>query len=399
MSRPLPVSVLMVEDSADDAELLLRELLRRGFAPAAARVDTGEALSTALKTRAWDIVISDNSMPGFSGGEALRVVKQAAPDLPFIVVSGTLSEEHAVDAMRAGASDFVTKSKLHRLAPIVERELQESARRAEQRRTADALADARQQLRRAQKLEAVSRLAAGVAHDFNNLLGAMLSYVSLASHALPAHSEAREDLLEIKELVGRAAEVVRQLLAFSRQQVLNHDVLNLSLVVHECLGLLRQAVGDGVSIASQYEGFLWEIKGDRQRIEQVLVNLAINAREAMPGGGTLTISTSNVTIENAGEPGEPDGTGVPSRSGDYVCLRVSDTGCGIPQDALPKIFEPFFSTKEPGTNTGLGLATVYGIIEQSGGCIFVESQPGTGATFTIYLPRWVEPEARTPVVS
>ena len=396
MSRPLPVSVLMVEDSADDAELLLRELLRRGFAPSAARVDTGEALSTALKTRAWDIVISDNSMPGFSGGEALRVVKQTAPDVPFIVVSGTLSEEHAVDAMRAGASDFVTKSKLHRLAPIVEREMQESARRAEQRRLAEALADAKQQLRQVQKLEAVSRLAAGVAHDFNNLLGAMLSYVSLASNALPAHSEARADLREIKELVGRAAEVVRQLLAFSRQQVLNRDVLNLSLVVHECLGLLRQAVGDGVSIASQYEGFLWEIKGDRQRIEQVLVNLAINAREAMPTGGTLTISTSNVTIENAGEPGRPE---MPSRSGDYVCLRVSDTGCGIPQETLPKIFEPFFTTKEPGTNTGLGLATVYGIVEQSGGCIFVESQPGSGATFTIYLPRWIEsPQAEMPAM-
>ncbi len=392
MSRPLPLSVLMVEDSADDAELLLRELLRRGFSPIATRVDTGEALSAALRTRAWDIVISDNSMPGFSGGEALRVVKQAAPDVPFIVVSGTLSEEHAVDAMRAGASDFVTKSKLHRLAPIVERELQESARRAERRRMAETLAEVQQQLRQAQKLEAVGRLAAGVAHDFNNLLGAMLSYVSLAQTALPPHSEARADLLEIKHLAGRAAELVRQLLAFSRQQVLSQEVLNLRDIVHECLSLLRHLVGDGVSIAAQYDGTPWNIKGDRTRLEQVLMNLALNARDAMPRGGMLTISTSNVTVE---EPGLP---GMPPQSGEYVRLRVS--GSGIPPDALPKVFEPFFTTKEPGKGTGLGLATVYGIVEQSGGCIFAESQRGDGATFTIFLPRLIEPaQAQAPLVS
>jgi len=149
----------MVEDSEDDAQLLLLELRRQGFAPSGVRVETGQALQAALGTRAWDVVISDHNMPSFSGDDALKIVRQLAPDVPFIVVSGTRGEEHAVDAMRAGASDFIVKTRLHRLAPVVERELQESELRAQQRRTEVALAASQQQLRHAQQLEAVGRFA------------------------------------------------------------------------------------------------------------------------------------------------------------------------------------------------------------------------------------------------
>jgi signal transduction histidine kinase len=380
----LPVNVLMVEDSEDDAELLLMELRRRGFAPQATRVDTGPNLRAALAGGKWDVVISDHNMPGFSGEEALRLVKQHAPELPFIVVSGTRGEEHAVDAMRAGASDFIVKTRLHRLAPVVERELHEAGLRLEQRRMAAALAESQKQLREAQKLEAVGRLAGGVAHDFNNLLGAILGYTELLLDSFPSGDAHRADLEEIKRASVRAAELTRQLLAFSRQQVLDPAVLDLNEVIRDVLPLLRHMVGESVAIATHYGSDLWNIKGDRIRLEQIVMNLAANARDAMPRGGTFTIATSNVHIDESGLPQLPP---VP---GHYVRLKVCDTGVGIAPDILPKIFEPFFTTKEEGKGTGLGLATVHGIVEQSGGYIFVSGEAGSGAIFTIYLPRTTE---------
>jgi two-component system cell cycle sensor histidine kinase/response regulator CckA len=385
MSRP--VSVLMVEDSENDAELLLLELRRQGFAPMATRVDTGRALRSALARRTWDIVISDHNMPSFSGDEALRLVKQYAPDVPFIVVSGTRGEEHAVDAMRAGASDFIVKTRLHRLAPVVERELHEAALRLEQRRMAVALAESQQQLREAQKLEAVGRLAGGVAHDFNNLLCAILAYADLMLMSMPADDAHRADLHEIKHASERAAQLTRQLLAFSRQQVLDLSVLNLNEVIDQVLQLLQRLVGESITIEVHGHGRLWNIKGDRIRIEQILMNLATNARDAMPNGGTLTIATSNVVVPAPGQ------LHLPPTPGQYVRLDVRDTGEGIAEDVLPKIFEPFFTTKEEGKGTGLGLATVYGIVEQSGGFLFVDSRPGRGAAFTIHLPRTTEEPA------
>jgi two-component system cell cycle sensor histidine kinase/response regulator CckA len=380
VSRPQPLKVILVEDSETDAELLVRELTRRGFTPQATRVETGDGLREALAAGDCHVVISDNRMPAFNAREALAITRELAPNVPFIVVSGTLTEEHAVDAMRAGAHDFVTKDNLHRLVPAIERELVEAERRAEQQRMAAALAESQQRLRQAQKLEAVGRLAAGVAHDFNNLLAAILSYAELVLRGLPPDSAQRADVEEIKRVADRAAGIVRQLLAFSRRQVSGRDALNLNQVVHEGMSVLRHLVGRSITIHPKYHPTLWSIAGDQNQLEQVLINLTLNARDAMAGGGTLTIATSNVIIS------EP-GLQMPKAPGQYVRLDVIDTGEGIPPDVLPQIFEPFFTTKDVDKGTGLGLASVYGIVDDTGGEIFVDSQPGRGARFTMYFPR------------
>ena len=184
-----PVNVLMVEDSEDDARLLQLELGREGFLPDVTRVDTRNDLRTALTERRFDVVISDHNMPGFSGDEALAMVKRFNPDLPFIVVSGTRGEEHAVEAMRAGADDFIVKTRLHRLAPVVERELEASEMRSRERETLAALEESKRQLVEAQRLEGIGRLAGGVAHDFNNLIAAIMSYADLVQQA---HAEGRQ---------------------------------------------------------------------------------------------------------------------------------------------------------------------------------------------------------------
>jgi two-component system cell cycle sensor histidine kinase/response regulator CckA len=376
-----PINVLMVEDSEDDARLLEIELQRQGFEPEVTRIDTGAALRSALETGEWDIVISDHNMPGFSGDEALSLVKSFDPQLPFIVVSGTRGEEHAVEAMRAGASDFIVKNRLHRLAPVVERELVAAQQRAEQRRITAALEESQRQLQEAQQMEAIGRLAGGVAHDFNNLLAAILSYADLVLQGMPSGDKRRDDVEEIKRAGRHAAELTRQLLAFSRQQVMNKSVLDLNEVVQDEMGLLQRLVGPLVTIETNFDPDASLIKSDRLQIEQVLMNLATNARDAMPEGGTLTITTARVTVA-AGE-----AAARPQAPGEYVLLEVRDDGVGMPPEVRSKIFDPFFTTKDVGKGTGLGLATVYGIIRQTGGLIYVDSEPGRGATFSIFLPK------------
>ena len=384
---PRPLKLLIVEDFELDAELLLLELRRQGFAPDAERVQTREGLEDALTRGGWDLVVSDHNLPSFTSLDALTVVKRLAPDLPFIVVSGSIGEEYAVEAMRAGASDFVVKTRLHRLAPAVERELREVAERREQRRVAAALAESEERLRQAQKLEAIGRLAGGIAHDFNNLLTAILGYADLAIEGIADGDPLRADLEEIKFAGSKAVDLTRQLLAFSRRQVLHRRVLELGEVIDEVTRLLRRVIGEHIRLETDHEETQWPVKADRTQIEQIVMNLAVNARDAMSRGGTLRIETANVVVQDDGA------AGLPARPGEYVRLRVTDTGDGIPPEVMPRIFEPFFTTKESGRGTGLGLATVYGIVQQSDGFIFVASEPNQGAVISIYLPRTIDVDA------
>ena len=365
------LQVLVVEDSENDSHLVVRELERAGYEITHLRVDSRDSLRAALDTCRWDIVISDYNIPGFNGTQALAMVRETQEELPFIFVSGSIGEETAVAAMRAGANDYVMKNNLTRLVPAIERELREARARSERQGLED-------QLRQAQKMEAVGRLAGGVAHDFNNILTAILGYSQLIQQQLGTDHELSREIGEVEKAATRAAALTRQLLAFSRRQVLQLRVLDLNEVVEGIENMLRRLIGADVDLSIAYGVDLGRVKADAGQVEQVLMNLIVNARDAMPEGGKLTIETANVDLAAGRADAAP---------GSYVTLAVIDTGTGMDEATRARIFEPFFTTKESGRGTGLGLSTVHGIVKQSGGTIEVRSELGSGTTFTVYLPR------------
>jgi len=620
------VRILMVEDVADDAALLERELRRAGISGATRRVDSERAYREALQTFAPDIILTDHSLPTFGAADALRIALLEAPDTPVIVVTGSLDEETAAEYIKAGAADYVVKHHLERVGPAVVRALDlrrarteqaraEEARRqgeerfraliehgadavalvapdgtllfashsierllgfapaelvghpgfervhpddaprlhaalrdiiaspgtpaslelrwrhkdgswrhidavavdrlaepavgaivvnfrdVSERRTAEAalreseeryrtlvegvrdiifalspegtiaslnpafetitglrreewvgqpferlvhpedlplalellgrvvrgevrpasqfrvrtakgdyrvgefsatpqLHEGRlvgilgigrdvtervqleQQLRQAQKMEAVGRLAGGIAHDFNNILTAITGYADLLLEDLGATDPRRQDADEIHKAADRAAGLTRQLLAFSRQQVLQPTVLEVNKLVSDLEKMLRRLLGEDVELGTRLAPTTGRVKADPGQLEQVIMNLAVNARDAMPNGGKLTLETGNVDLDEAYATDH-----YPARAGPFVLLAVSDTGVGMSDETQAHMFEPFFTTKEKGKGTGLGLATVYGIIKQSGGFIWVYSEVGHGTTFKLYLPR------------
>jgi two-component system cell cycle sensor histidine kinase/response regulator CckA len=506
------VRVLLVEDSATDAKLVMHELQQHGRRVEFERVETAEAMRAALATKSFDIVISDWSMPKFSALGALAVVKELDPDLPFIIVSGTIGEDTAVDAMRAGAQDYVLKDKLGRLTPAVNRELHEYRERVARRRveaalvesegrfrrlaesgiigitvadvkgnifeandaylnlvgysreellsggvrwvdltppeflplterataqleasgvappfetetirkdgrrvpvivgvamleypkciaiTADiserkqaeqgrthaesALRKSEEQLRQAQKMEAVGRLAGGIAHDFNNVLSIILSYAEVLLEDLKPADPLRRDLEQIRAAALRAAGLTRQLLLFSRQQVAEPRVVDLNDVLVGLDRMLGRILGEDVELVLVPPKAPGRIKVDPTHIEQLILNLVVNARDAMPKGGKLTLETANVELDD-----EYVLAHLPAKAGSYVMLAVTDTGTGMDRATQARIFEPFFTTKETGKGTGLGLSTVFGIVQQSGGSVWVYSELDHGTTFKIYLPR------------
>ncbi len=620
------VRVLMVEDVADDAALVERELRRAGITGATRRVDSEGAYREALRSFAPDIILTDHSLPTFGAADALRIAMLEAPDTPVIVVTGSLDEETAAEYIKAGAADYVVKHHLERVGPAVVRALDLRRARAEQARAeearrqgeerfraliehgADAVAlvapdgtllfashsierllgftpaelvghpgfervhpddlprvhaalrdiianpgtpaglelrwrhkdgswryidgvavdrlaepavgaivvnfrdvsehrtaeaalrdseeryrtlvegvrdiifalspegtisslnpafetitgwrreawvgqpferlvhaedlplalellgrvvrgelrpasqfrvrtaksdyrvgefsatpqlhegrlvgilgigrdvtervQLEQQLRQAQKMEAVGRLAGGIAHDFNNILTAITGYADLLLEDLGATDPRRQDADEIHKAADRAAGLTRQLLAFSRQQVLQPTVLEVNKLVSDLEKMLRRLLGEDVALTTQLAPTTGRVKADPGQLEQVIMNLAVNARDAMPNGGKLTLETGNVDLDESYATDH-----YPARAGPFVMLAVSDTGTGMSEATQAHMFEPFFTTKEKGKGTGLGLATVYGIVKQSGGFIWVYSEVGHGTTFKLYLPR------------
>ena len=328
-----------------------------------------------------DLILADYSIPGFDGMTALTLARQHCPDVPFLFVSATIGEELAIDAMHQGATDYVLKQRLGRLVPSVQRALRELTDRAERKRAEEALRQSEKQFRQSQKMEAVGRLAGGIAHDFNNLLTVIMGYSQVLSTELGPQHPLRGKMDETLKAGERAATLIRQLLTFSSKQSLDPKVLSLNTAVTNLESLLRRLIGEDIQLVCKLDPTKGRLRADQAQLEQVLVNLVVNARDAMPKGGTLTIETAQVELTRS-----PVYHLTPLPPGPYVQLSVSDTGCGMDRKTQSHIFEPFFTTKGEGKGSGLGLSTVYGIVTQCGGAIDVTSRVGHGTRFDLYFP-------------
>lgn len=373
MARPL--RLLLIEDSEPDAHLVVAALQAGGYEPAAHRVETAGGLRAALAGRPWDIILADHNLPRFSAPAALAILQETGSDVPFLVVSGQIGEETAVALMKAGASDYVMKDNLVRLVPAVERALRE----AEDRRKRKELEE---HMRRVDRLDSLGQLAGGIAHDFNNLLTGIMGFAQLGLYEAPKGSSLESALRQIAQLGERGAALTQQILAFSRRQPIDPSIFSLNELVRRSLAMLQQLIGENIETEFHPADRLGTVHADPGQIEQVLTNLVVNARDAMPHGGRLTIETANAEIDAAYAADH-----VGAKPGPYVLLSVTDSGCGMDEATLARMFEPFFTTKGEGKGTGLGLATVYGIVKKHGGNVWAYSEPGQGSTFKVYLPR------------
>jgi signal transduction histidine kinase len=377
----LPLRALFIGASGADA--VAAELKRGGYEPVLEHVGTEAQLHAALSGN-WDIAICDFAMAGLSAIEALRAIQAKGVDLPLIVVSGKIGDADILSVLKAGAADHLTRSNLMRLNAAVEREIHAVKMRRDRIRLEE-------QFRQAQKMEAVGRLAGGVAHDFNNLLTVITGYsdMLLASKDLkPAHRTALE---EIRRSAERGGALTHQLLAFSRRQPLEARMVRINDLVLQLEKLLRRLIGEDIDLVTIPAASEDAVEADPGRLEQVIMNLAVNARDAMPLGGKLTIETGTVHLD---ESFSAKRLGV--RPGQHVTISITDSGIGMDEETQSHLFEPFFTTKKPGRGTGLGLATAYGIIRQSGGAIGMFSEPGKGTTARIYLPL---AQVQTPAVA
>jgi signal transduction histidine kinase len=380
-----PLRVLHVEDSRDDADLIRSQLERGGYSVHVLRVETADQMTAALREQAWDLVISDHSLPTFSAPESFALLQDTGLDIPFIMVSGTVGEDVAVEAMRMGVQDYLLKGNLQRLAVAVERELREAGLRAEQRRM-------REQLLIAERMAAVGTLAAGIGHEINNSLTALLGNMNVVREdvaravepidragasadrttppsALELAGRLREPLAEACEAAERVRLIARDLRVFSRSDEDARAPVDLRRVLDSAVRMAIHEIRNRAQLVRLYEDVPL-VDANEARLGQVFLNLIVNAAQAIPEGklenNTITISTRT---ERA-----------------LVVASVSDTGSGIPSDVLPRIFDLFYTTKPIGVGTGLGLAICHRIVTGMRGEITVESAVNHGTTFTVTFP-------------
>jgi two-component system, cell cycle sensor histidine kinase and response regulator CckA len=374
-----PLHILHLEDNPNDAALVQSTLEVGGIPCATTCVQNHDDFVAALERGGIDLILSDFALPHFDGLSAVKIVRTKWPAIPLILVSGVLGEEQAIDSLRSGATDYVLKQRLTRLVPAVRRAMQEVEERVEHKQL-------EAQFIEAQKMEVVGQLAGGVAHDFNNILAVIMGCSELIASKLGADSPLQKYTEEIRHASESAAGLTRQLLVFSRKQTVQPVVLDLNDVMKDLDKMLRRLIDENIEMTIVPGKQIGRVKADPGYIGQVLMNMVVNARDAMPNGGKLTVATRNVALDE-----NHTGT-IP---GDYVMLSVSDTGTGMTEEVKARLFEAFFTTKPKGKGTGLGLATCQTIVQQSGGHIDVTSEVGKGTTFKIYFPRVEQPLAVT----
>jgi two-component system, cell cycle sensor histidine kinase and response regulator CckA len=379
---------LLVAESEPRAGLILAELRPSTREVIHERVDRPVGLRDALDLGSWDVVICDGSPSSLTALDGLALVKKIDLDLPVVVILSEASGERLViEPLRGYAQSFVPHDRLGWLSPIVERELGVRERRKrhdlEQASAEEALRQSELQLRHAQKMEAVGRLAGGVSHEFNNVLSVILSYGELMLGDLESEDPMRADVEEVCRAARRAADLTRQLLLFSRQQTFESKNLDVGEVLGGMGKILRRVLGEDVALSFVIAPSLGTVSADPRSLEQVVMNLASNARDAMPMGGKVVIEIRNLDVNEDLASRHPG-----LLPGPHVLLSVTDTGVGMDNETLTRAFEPFFTTKDQGKGGGgLGLSTVFGIVKQSGGSVWATSAPGKGTSVEICLPR------------
>lgn len=365
--------ILVVDDDASMARSVRALLSAQGFVSVTVLTDAASAVAH-LASEQFDLVLLDNAMPGMTGLQVLDAIDQAQQPASIIMMTGDATVDTAISALRHGAADYLRKPfEPGELAARVDHVL--SIRVLSERHTRTRLEnlDLEHRLRQAQKMEAIGALAGGVAHDFNNILAVILGNTELARIMVDADHPVQDNLEKVETASTRARELVEQLLAFSRSNESAWRPLELNTVVRECMALMRSSIPPSIHIHQHAAESALFIEGDATQIHQIVINLCTNAAQAMHAdGGVLEVGVS------IGQP--------PDTTGEWVRLTVRDSGEGIAEDVLPRVFEPYFTTKRPGQGTGMGLAVVHGIVDNHTGRIEIDSSPGRGTTVDVYLP-------------
>jgi len=367
------MKILHLEDNPRDAELVrdLVEAEAPGFT--ITEVSTRDAYLRALAEGNHDLILSDFNLPGFTGLEALQLARKWSVEIPFIFMSGTIGEERAIEALHHGAADYVIKDRPKRLVPAMQRALQQ-AKLARERKAVE------EQMLRVQRLENIGMLAAGIAHDFNNVLAPVLMGVPLLRMRHKAAND-QKILASIENSAARGAALVKQILGFAQGVSGEPQLVQEKHIIRELLGVMEQTFPKSIRLEHQIAAGLWPLKANPTQLHQVLLNLCVNARDAMPKGGALTVRAANLRLDESGAAVIPG-----ARPGSFLQIEVTDTGTGIPAEIREKIWEPFYTTKGADRGTGLGLSTVRGIVNSHGGVIALESDLDRGTTFRILLP-------------
>jgi signal transduction histidine kinase len=368
------MKILMIDDSPYDRALIQRRVQKEFQDAEFVEVIRQSDLDEALAQQNFDLALTDYRLQWTNGLWLLHTIKARFPLLSVIMVTDTGSEEVATEGMKAGLSDYVLKKELHRLPLAIKESLAKANLLAER----EVLAE---QVRQAQKMESIGQLVSGIAHDFNNILAGILGYTDQSLSKVDTTHPVYEGLLRTRESTLRAAQMVRQLLAFSRHQVLEPAYVDVNDIVANLIDFIKKVIGEHIEIIFAPASGVQTVFADKVQLEQVVMNLCINARDAMSEGGQLRITIQRVALDEARQPTQTMG-----QTDIFVQLTVQDTGIGMDEKTRERIFEPFFTTKEVGKGTGLGLSTVHGIIGQHKGFITVESMLGKGTSFHVYLP-------------